>query len=70
MMHRVVYGMMHGMVNRVMNRMMYGTMMYRVVHRMMYRRMMLLCAGKGAQADQKGKCKQNLLHDVLFVLVY
>src|SRR5581483_10041958 len=63
MMYRVVYRMMHRVMMMhhmmVMNRMMHGVMLYR---------MMLLRAGKAAQTDQKGKCKQNFLHDVLLVL--
>lgn len=61
MMYRVMNRMMHRMVDRVMHGMM---------NRMMHGRMVFLRAGKTAQTDQKGKCKQNLLHDVLFVLVY
>ena len=63
-MYRVVYRMMH----RVM--MHHMMVMNRMMHRMMLHRMMLLRTGKAAQTDQKGKCKQNFLHDVLLVLVY
>ena len=59
-MYLVVYRMMH-----------HPMVMYRMVYSMMSRRMMFLCAGKAAQTDEKGRCKQNLLHDVvLLVLVY
>ena len=72
-MNRVVDRMVHRVMDRVVDRMMHwmmDRMVDRMVDRMMYWRMMLLCAGKGAQTDQKGRCKQNLLHVVLFVLVY
>ena len=68
-MNRVMNRVVHRVMDRVVHRMMHW-MMHRMVDRMMYWRMMLLCAGKGAQTDQKGRCKQNLLHVVLFVLVY